>query len=276
MGDPKFSRRLYDTPSHPWKTDRIQEENALIRKFGLKNKKEVWRAKSQLGRFRGQARRLVARIRTGDLQAEKEKELLIKRLSRMGLLGEGATLDEVLSLNVENLLSRRLQTIMYLKGMAHTPKQARQFIVHGHASIGGRKVTIPSYMVLKEEEEGITYRDASPLADEAHAERPGSDKFKEEHSDGTESQVKKTIKLETGEDSEEGEKGKKEGEKEGEKEGKGKEKDKAKAEDKKEEGDKADKSDKGGKGEKEKKGEKSPGEEGHKGDKKGGAKKEKK
>ena len=74
MGDPKFSRRMYNTPSHPWKSERIKEENTLVRKYGLKNKREVWKSKSLLGRIRGQARRLTARMRTGDLQAEKEKE----------------------------------------------------------------------------------------------------------------------------------------------------------------------------------------------------------
>jgi small subunit ribosomal protein S4 len=214
MGDPKFSRKLYDTPSHPWKTARIQEENALIRKYGLKNKREVWKTKSQLARVRGQARRLVARMRTGDLQAEKEKDLLLRRLHRMGLLAENATLDDILSLTIDNIFSRRFQTIMYLKGMAHSPKQARQFIVHGHASIDGRKVTIPGYLVKRTEEEVISFKDRSPLADETHPERPGADKARAERSDGTESHVKGKIKLETGEEDGE-DKGKGEGEKSG-------------------------------------------------------------
>jgi small subunit ribosomal protein S4 len=234
MGDPKFSRKLYDTPSHPWKKDRIKEENALIRKSGLKNKKEVWRTKSLLGRFRGQARKLVARMRTGDLQAEKEKDLLLKRMRRMGLLGENATLDDVLSLTVEDILSRRFQTIVYLRGMAHTPKQARQFIVHGHASISGRKMTIPGYFVLKEEEEAIAFRDASPISSEIHPERPGADKAELTTRERPDSPVKATIKLETGEDEEEEKKGDdKKGDDKKEKGGEGK-KDEKKGKDDKE------------------------------------------
>jgi small subunit ribosomal protein S4 len=249
MGDPKFSRKMYDTPSHPWKTARIQEENALIRKYGLKNKREVWKAKSQLARFRGQARKLVARMRTGDLQAEKEKDLLIKRLHRMGFLGENALLDDILSLDIDNIFSRRFQTIIYLKGMARSPKQARQFIVHGHASIDGRKVTVPGYLVKRTEEKTIEFRVRSPLTDETHPERPGSDKARAERSDGSESPVKGKVRLETGEEDDggKGEGGKSSGKGEAtsddkkekkEEGGKGEKKPDDKGEDKKEEGDK--------------------------------------
>ena len=41
MGKPKFSRKKYETPSHPWEEDRIKLENELIKKYGLKNKSEA-------------------------------------------------------------------------------------------------------------------------------------------------------------------------------------------------------------------------------------------
>ena len=172
MGDPKFSRKKYETPSHPWQADRIKEENELIKKYGLKNKKEVWKVKSLLRNFRGQARLLFPKLRIGDKQAEKEVKQLIGKLTRFGILQENATLDDVLALNMEVILSRRFQTLLYIKGLASTPKQARQLIVHGHAAISRRKVTLPGYLVRKNEESSITYSLNSPLNNEAHPVRP--------------------------------------------------------------------------------------------------------
>ena len=172
MGDPKFSRRRYQTPSHPWQKERIDSENELIRKYGLKNKRELWKVQSLLRRFRQRSRILQAQIRYGNKQAEKERNQLLGRLERIGVLGSEATLDDILALDVESVLSRRLQTLAYLKGLSNSPKQARQFIVHGHVSIGERKVTIPGYLVKKAEEETIDYLLSSPISNDMHPARP--------------------------------------------------------------------------------------------------------
>lgn len=172
MGDPKFSRRKYVTPSHPWKKERIEKENELIRKYGLKNKTELWKVSSLLRTFRKRARELQAKARYGDMQAEKEKEELLKRLNKIGVLGDEASLDDVLVLDAEILLGRRLQTMAYHKGLSNSPKQARQFIVHGHVSIGDRKITVPGYFVKRDEEDLINYLAKSPLANDLHPARP--------------------------------------------------------------------------------------------------------
>jgi len=172
MGDPKFSRRKYDTPSHPWQGTRIKEENELLKKYGLKNKRELWKAQSTLRNYRRQARDLLARLRYGDVQAEMEMKDLLQKLANLGLLGSSASLDDVLALDLEKLLERRLQTLVYLKGLAYTPKQARQLIVHGHTSIMGRKVTVPGYLVKRNEEASIEYTHASPLVNDLHPARP--------------------------------------------------------------------------------------------------------
>jgi len=172
MGDPKFHRKKYETPRHPWEAERIKEEKELMRKYGLKNKREIWKAKSILRSFRAQARSLQARLRYGDKQAEREYKQLMGKLYRLGILPEDAGIDDVLSLTVEDILNRRLQTIVYMKGLARTPRQARQFVVHGHIAIGERKVTIPGYLVKRDEEELITYSPYSPLSDEDHPMRP--------------------------------------------------------------------------------------------------------
>jgi len=175
MGKPKFSRKKYETPSHPWKEDRIKAENELIKKYGLKNKREIWKAKTALRKYRGQARELMAKIRGGDPQTKKESDQLLMHLNRMNILPPKSTLDDVLALDTESILSRRLQTLTYLKGLANTPFQARQLISHGHISIGNKKVTIPSYMVTKDEEGEISYISASPLNDVMHPARPRAD-----------------------------------------------------------------------------------------------------
>ena len=180
MGDPKFSKKTVETPSHPWQGDRIKEENDICRKYGLKNKREVWKVKTQLKGIRGQARYLQGKA-VDDHQAALEREHFFQRLKRLGFLhGDGEQrLDDILGLTLDSLLARRLQTIVYLKGLSNTPKQARQFIVHGHISIAGRKVTIPSYFVNAGEENQITYNEASPLNNDLHPERPDMEVFEE-------------------------------------------------------------------------------------------------
>jgi small subunit ribosomal protein S4 len=172
MGDPKKLRRKYDTPSHPWRGDRIKEEKELMAKFGLKNKKEVWRMKSYLRDLRGQTRMLQAKIRTEDQQAIKEADLLLNRCYSMGILPEGAPLQEVLAIQLDLIISRRLESLVYAKGLASTYKQARQMITHGHVTLKGRRVTIPGMLVRKGEERTIEYDAGSPFTSEMHPMRP--------------------------------------------------------------------------------------------------------
>ncbi|MDI3482241.1 MAG: small subunit ribosomal protein [Candidatus Methanomethylophilaceae archaeon] len=172
MGDPKFPRRSYDAPSHPWQGERIKAEHELVRNYGLKNKKEFWKAQTILRNLRGQSRDLQARLRTGERQAEIETEKILKKCARMGLLPmEGSTLDDVLALNEEKILNRRLQTMVVTKGLATTYKQARQMIVHGHIYLNERRVTIPGYIVKRNEESSIRYDPSSPFNDEMHPMR---------------------------------------------------------------------------------------------------------
>lgn len=171
MGQPKKSRKKYDTPPHPWQEDRILAENELLKKYGLVNKKELWKAESKLRKFRRQARLLLAKG-VGNIQADREKDQLINNLTKFGILPTGADINEILALNVEAILQRRLQTIAYMKGLSNSLKQSRQFIVHGHVAVDDRKVTIPGFLIKKSEEENISYNSYSPLFDELHPMRP--------------------------------------------------------------------------------------------------------
>lgn len=173
MGQPKFPRKKYNTPNHPWQGDRIKEEHEIVRKFGLKNKREIWKAQTRLRDIRGQARGLVSRTRVADdTQANKEAGALLTKLYRQGYTGEGTTLNEVLGMDLERILNRRLQSQVYLKGMARTMKQARQFVNHGCILIGERRVTVPSYVVRREEEDLITFDATKSVASEEHPVRP--------------------------------------------------------------------------------------------------------
>ena len=171
MGDPKFSRKTYDTPSHPWQGERIKAEVEVVRAFGLKNKTEVWKAETILRNLRKQSRDLQARLRTGDKQAQKEADALLEKCARLGYLPAGSNLNDILSLKDEDVLSRRLQTIVYEKGLSSTIKQARQMITHGHIFMNGHRVTVPGYLVTRFEESSIEYNPSSPYTDEMHPMR---------------------------------------------------------------------------------------------------------
>jgi small subunit ribosomal protein S4 len=172
VGDPKFLRRTYDTPKHPWEAARMDEERKLLEKYGLKNKRELWKAQSILRGFRGQARELQARLRTGEAQAQRETDQLLQRLARLGVLQVGTpTIDDVLALTTEDVLRRRFQTIVTSRGLAPTPNGARKWIVHGHFSIGDHRVTRPGYLVRLDEEGQIAYTPTSPIAGDEHPMR---------------------------------------------------------------------------------------------------------
>ena len=168
MGEPKFSRPKYDTPSHPWKADRIEAEHAIQAKHGLKNMKEIWKAKSQLRRHRRQAMRLIGNVDTTEGHGKREREDLLRSLHHKGLIESDAELGDILSLSTEDVLNRRLQAQVYYKGLACTMKQARQLVTHGQICIGDQKITIPSYAVSRDEEGELRYHPASPLNDPNH------------------------------------------------------------------------------------------------------------
>jgi small subunit ribosomal protein S4 len=172
MGDPKFLRRTYDTPKHPWEATRMEEERKLLDRYGLKNKRELWKAQSILRGLRRQARELQARLRAGEPQARRETDQLIGRLTRLGVLPAGSpTIDDVLALTTEDVLRRRLEWIVFSRGLAPTPFGARQWIVHGHFSIGDHRVNRPGFLVPSADEARLAYTPTSPLADEGHAVR---------------------------------------------------------------------------------------------------------
>lgn len=148
MGDPKRPSNTYTKPRKPWNREQIMNELELLGKYGLRNKRELWKASTQLSRIRHMARTLLALPE--DVRREKER-VLLTYLNRLGLVKEDSTLDDILNLKVEDILERRLQTkVMRLYNFK--PHQARQLVVHKHVLIGDRVVNIPGYIVKKDEE----------------------------------------------------------------------------------------------------------------------------
>ena len=181
MGDPKFSRSKTQTPTHPWRQARIDEEHALKEKYGLKKTggmKEIWKERTSLRRYRNQAMKLIGRVDTSEGHFAKEKNQLITSLTRKGLLPEGATVGDVLQIDVDQMLSRRLQSVVYRRGLAPTMRSSRQLIMHGHISIGEQKMTVPGYHILKEEEELLQYNSNSPFMDENSIFRQELERFR--------------------------------------------------------------------------------------------------
>ena len=160
MGDPKYPRRVWRKPKRPLNYELKMEELKTLGTFGLRTKRELWKAHTELSRVRHQARSLLA-LRQ-EVRAEKEP-ILMKSLARIGLVSSDSTLDDVLNLSVNDLLARRLQTIVTKKLGFKTPYQARQAVVHGHIMIGERKVNIPSYTVTVGEEESIHFSPESKI-----------------------------------------------------------------------------------------------------------------
>jgi small subunit ribosomal protein S4 len=153
LGAPKRNRSKFEKPKERWNLERIKSDRALIGEYGLKNMKELWKVQTEVSRIRRNVRELLS-VGSG---SEDVKEKMIGRLTRLGVATATTTLDNLLDLNENDLLNRRLQTIVFRKGLARTMKQARQITVHGFIAIDGKKVNRPGYLVDAEVEKRITY-----------------------------------------------------------------------------------------------------------------------
>ncbi len=160
MGDPKKPRKTWERPGHPWIKERLAEEMELVGQYGLRNKRELWKAQTLLRSIRTRAKALLS---LAEAERRIRERVLVKKLYDMGLLeSENAAIDHVLGLTLRHVLERRLQTIVYRKGLARTIHEARQLIVHGHIAIAGRKVRSPGRLVTRAEEPLIDYAVTSP------------------------------------------------------------------------------------------------------------------
>jgi len=144
---PKKKQKKYSKPKRPFNKERFKEEEVLTKRYGLKSKREIWKADSEINKVRGQAKKLL----TG---SEEDQKIFLNKLNKIGLKVEN--MADILALNKEDYLKRRLQSVFLSKGLCTTPNQARQFIVHKHVTIDGKKVNKPSYIVPIDEENKIS------------------------------------------------------------------------------------------------------------------------
>ena len=160
MGDPRRLKKKFKKPAHPFQKDRILEELEFLGRYGLRNKREFWKMRTMLGKWRDIARQSRSLPRK---QALEVQQTLITKLQHLGVLGPEAEFDDVLLLTVEDILKRRLQTLVYERGLANTVYEARQKIVHNHIQVGNKRINSPSYIVKKGEEDLITFAPSSPF-----------------------------------------------------------------------------------------------------------------
>ena len=141
--------KQYSKPKTPFDKARIDEEAQIKKEFGLKNKKEIWKANARISHIREKAKKLIP-------ADDEDKKVLYKSLEKIGL--EVSSIAEILSLDKKDYLKRRLQTVLYNKNLAKTIKGSRQMIVHKKVLVNGKVVNKPSYIVSKELENKITVK----------------------------------------------------------------------------------------------------------------------
>lgn len=144
MGDPKRLDRKYDVPRMKWNKQRIRFDKELYKDYGLRRKKEIWKADTEVRNFRKRARLLLAG-RVDDYSTRKDE--LLNKLVRLGIFTKEHKVEDVLKLNVTDYLDRRLQTIVFKNGLAISPNQARQLITHGHIAVNGKVRSIPGSII---------------------------------------------------------------------------------------------------------------------------------
>ena len=139
-------RRKYTRPKKLHDKVRTDEENLILKKYGLKNKREIWKADARISSIRDRAKGLITK-------GADEQEKFVKKLVKEGF--NVKKIQDILALTKEDILERRLQTVLAKKRIAKTSKGARQMITHKHVMISGNVVNIPSYHVNLDEESKI-------------------------------------------------------------------------------------------------------------------------
>ena len=134
----KRKHKKYSRPKRPFDKTRIEEEARIRKEFGLKNKKEIWKAEAQIKSIREKAKKLIGK-------KEEEQKKLLDKLNDMGI--KVSSIADILALDKRDYLKRRIQTVVVGKKLATTPKLARQLIVHKKILVDGQVVNIPSYIV---------------------------------------------------------------------------------------------------------------------------------
>jgi small subunit ribosomal protein S4 len=150
MGDIRRKHNLYSRPKKLFEAARIESDNQIQKKYGLKSKTEIWKAAAKVSAFRTRAKKLISN------NGQESKEFF-NRLQNIGL--DVKVTSDALALTTEAILDRRLQTFVFKKGLAKTILEARQLITHKNVVVDGRIVNIPSFNVSKNLENKISLKE---------------------------------------------------------------------------------------------------------------------
>merc|ERR1719484_259611 len=157
-----FSKKS-KAPKRPFEKERLDAELKLIGQYGLKNKKEIWRVRMALSKIRATARVLLTKDEKDPVRIF-EGQALLRRMIRYGILDEEKQrLDYVLSLKIEQFMERRLQTLVFKRGLAKSIHHARVLIRQRHIRVGRQIVNVPSFMVRVESQPHIEFSLNSPF-----------------------------------------------------------------------------------------------------------------
>lgn len=186
MGDIKKKQKRFSRPRKLFDKTRIDEENGLVNKYGLKNKREIWKVKAEVSKVRRQAKGLIG-------EEEEEKKEFFERLQKIGF--DVHEISDVLAMKEEDWLNRRLQTIVFKKKLANTPRQARQMIVHKHVFVDGSAVNVPSFIVSRDLESKITIKpkkEKSKIPEKSEDIKPEEDNEQRVGEESSENENKET------------------------------------------------------------------------------------
>ena len=120
------------------KGDRCFKPSCAIEKRGTNPPGQHGAARRKMLAGYGQQLREKQKVKRIYFVLEKQfRNYFEKALRQRGVTGE----------NLLFMLERRLDNVVYRSGFSTSRRQARQLVNHGHISVNGRKVNIPSFQV---------------------------------------------------------------------------------------------------------------------------------
>jgi small subunit ribosomal protein S4 len=135
----------------------LKGERCLTDKCGVERRSyppgEHGRGRMRQSEYRQQLREKQKARRYYQLLEKQFRRYYDKAASQQGVTGE----------NLLRLLERRLDNVLVRLGFAASRRQARQLVGHGHWTVNGRRVDIPSYQVKPDDV--IAVRDGSAAAE---------------------------------------------------------------------------------------------------------------
>lgn len=181
MGDIKRKRKMFSRPKKLFDRTRMDEENVLVNKYGLKNKREIWKAKTAVSKLRRRAKGLIA-------APEDEQRAFFDKLTKNGM--KVVDISDALALTEEAVFERRLQTFVVRKNLASTMKGARQLIVHKNVLVDGKIVNIPSFVITLDLEDKISLKEKKVKEKKVEEVAPESEAVEEEETEEVKEEVK--------------------------------------------------------------------------------------